>query len=80
MKAPSVANSTIFIKHHLPQVDTLQKYKKWGTNEIYVTNSFENFENTENYGIIVTSFDVLEKREYPIETKILGNSILYSQL
>lgn len=80
LKAPSVATSIIFIKHHLPQVDTLQKYKKWGTNEIYVTNSFENFENTENYGIIVTSFDVLEKREYPIETKILGNSILYSQL
>ena len=80
LKAPSVATSTIFIKHHLPQVDTLQKYKKWGTNEIYVTNSFENFENTENYGIIVTSFDVLEKREYPTETKILGNSILYSQL
>ena len=46
LKAPSVATSTIFIKHHLPQVDTLQKYKKWGTNEIYVTNSFENFENT----------------------------------
>lgn len=80
LNAPSVATSTIYAKHNLPKEETLQKYKKWGTNEIYITSDISGANNNEKYGIVYTSFDILEKREYPIETKIFGNSLLYSML
>lgn len=80
LNAPSVATSTIYAKHNLPKEETLQKYKKWGTNEIYITSDISGANNKEKYGIVYTSFDILEKREYPIETKIFGNSSLYSML
>ena len=74
LKPPNVATSTIYKQHGLPEKQVLEKYKNWGTNEIYITSGLNNDENKEKYGVVLTSFDILEAREYPIETILYGNS------
>jgi hypothetical protein len=53
------------------------KYKRWNKNmELYCTgNIVDEYTNSKKFGIVVTTFDVLEKREYKIETELLGNAI-----
>ena len=77
IKPPNVATSTVFTKHDLPEEKVLKKYKNWGTSEIYITHGLNLVANKEKYGVVLTSFDILEEREYPIETILLGNSISY---
>lgn len=78
LKPPNVATTTVFTMGHLPEDDVLIKYQKWGTNEIYITHGLNLNENKDTYGIVLTSFDILEAREYPIETILYGNSISYT--
>ena len=49
----------------------------WGNNvKVYSTGDIENPENDiEKNGIIRTSFDILEQKEIPIETRLLGNAV-----
>lgn len=77
LKPPNIATSTVYTRHKLPEEDVLKKYQSWGTREIYITHGLDRFVNKEKYGIVLTSFDILEEREYPIETILLGNSISY---
>lgn len=78
LKPPNIATSTVFTGHDLPEDKVLQRYKKWGTSEIYITHGLDCVANREKYGVVLTSFDILEEREYPIETILLGNSISYN--
>lgn len=75
--APSVATSTVYSQHNLPEEAVLMDYKKWHTKEIYITSHLSSDSNKETYGIVFTSFDILENREYPIETSLQGNSTRY---
>lgn len=75
---PSIATSTVFRKHNLPSKTVFAEYKKWGTDELYCTGDLDD-ENKDQYeyGIIRTSFDVLEKKEYVIETVMEKNAVNY---
>lgn len=77
INAPSVATSTVYRKGSIPKRETIQKYQKWGTKEIYCTGAInkEKMEE-EEYGVIRTNFDVLEKRCYKIETILEKNATL----
>lgn len=77
--APQVATSTVFYTKGLPDIEVLDKYKKWeDKTEIYVTGSTKDKEeNKKRLGIIKTTVDILEKREIPMKTKIDGNAIEY---
>lgn len=77
IKPPNVATSTVFTRHKLPEEVVLNKYHRWGTNEIYITHGLNRVVNEEKFGIVMTSFDLLEAREYPIETTLFGNAISY---
>jgi hypothetical protein len=74
---PKVAVTTVYKKYELPDKYVLMKYKRWNKNmEIYSTgNIVDEYTNSKKFGIVVTTFDVLEKREYKIETELLGNAI-----
>ena len=78
IKAPSVATSTVYNRHNLPEDAVLKEYQKWGTSEIYISSNPKCMENEDYYGIILTTIDVLEQKEYPIETMLLGNAYCYS--
>lgn len=75
--APSVATTTVYRAHQLPDKKVLKKYMKWGKNiEIYSTGDIENVgQDTEDNGIIKTTFDILEGKSIPIETFLLGNAV-----
>lgn len=77
VSAPSVATTTLFRGNKLPDKDVLKKYFLWGKNiEIYSTGNINNpHEDKSVFGIIRTSFDILNKKEIPIETQIDGNAI-----
>lgn len=77
LASPAAAVTTVYRIHDLPDKEVLKKYIMWGNNvKVYSTGDIENPENdTEKNGIIRTSFDILEQKEIPIETRLLGNAV-----
>ena len=74
--SPSVAATTVYRQHKLPNQEILELYKGYKGIELYSTGSIVNFEKEKKqYGIIRTTFDVLEKRKFCIETHLYGNAI-----
>lgn len=75
---PSIATTTIYKKNNLPEMKVLNLYRECNKNiELYSTGKFlENSRNMEGFGIVKTTFDILEKREYQIETELFGNAIV----
>ena len=72
--APSIATTTLSRRQGLPQKEIIENYFKWGCQEIYATGNIENHNSYGcGYGIIKTTFDILEKNEY-IETELFGNA------
>lgn len=77
MRSPSVATTTLYRKGRIPKQEILEKYRIWGTETICATGNVDDKKKDKNaYGVITTTFDVLEKKEYPIETRIEGNSVV----
>lgn len=80
MRSPSVATTTLYRKGRIPKPEILEKYRIWGTETIFATGNIEDKKMDKNaYGIITTTFDVLEQKEYPIETCIEGNSVVIGE-
>lgn len=76
--APSVATTTVYRKGSIPKIETMIKYQKWGTKEIYCTGTISGTEaEKDEYGVVRTNFDILEEREYKIETVIEKNATLF---
>lgn len=75
ISAPNIATTTVYRSGKLPQKETIIEYKNWGTKNICCTGSFFNSETEQNeYGVIKTNFDILENREYKIETMLEKNA------
>lgn len=74
---PGIAASTLFRIHRLPREEAFAKYYNWGCKEIYLTGNMEGERDTVGYGIVKTTFDVLEKSEYDIETKLIGDAVVH---
>jgi hypothetical protein len=77
---PSVATTTVYKKYALPDKAVLKRYRQWNANmEIYATDSIvDNDYKVDKYGVVTTTFDVIEKREYNIETELYGNAVMVS--
>lgn len=77
ISSPSVATTTVYRSNGLPKETVLKKYIRWGNNmEIYSTGDVCDEKNDEDrIGIIRTSFDILENKEIPIETYLIGNAV-----
>lgn len=77
VSAPSVATTTLFRVNKLPDKEVLKKYFLWGKDiEIYSTGNINNpDEDKSGVGIVRTTFDILNKKEIPIETQIDGNAV-----
>ena len=75
---PCIASTTLFRIHKLPQEEILDKYFDWGCNEIYATGNINETKAGIGYGIIKTTFDILEKNEY-IETELIGDAVAYEK-
>lgn len=81
ISAPNVAATTLYRKGQIPKREVLAKYRIWGTEIICATGNIDDKEKDNNpYGIIRTTFDVLEQKEYPIETRIEGNAVWIEDL
>ena len=81
ISAPNVATTTLYRKGQLPKRKVLAKYRMWGTDIICATGNIDDREKDINtYGIIKTTFDVLEQKEYLIETQIEGNAVWIEDL
>ena len=74
---PGIAASTLFRIHRLPREEAFAKYYNWGCKEIYLTGNMEGERDTVGYGIVKTTFDILEKSEYDIETKLIGDAVVH---
>ena len=74
---PAVATTTVYRIHKLPDKEILKRYVLWGNNtEVYSTGNIENAEcDKEKSGVVRTLFDILEKKEIPIETYLCGNAV-----
>ena len=72
-----IAASTLFRIHRLPREEVLTKYYNWGCKEIYLTGNIEEGKDTMGYGIVKTTFDILEKNEYDIETELIGDAVVH---
>ena len=77
--APNVATTTLFRIHKLPHEQILDKYFTWGCNEIYTTGNTKKENDKIGYGIIKTTFDILEQNEYSIETELVGDAAVYQK-
>lgn len=76
IKAPNVAVSTVFRMHHLPERAVLKKYGFWGKKtELYCSGNPESMDSICKPGIVQTTFDVLQKRDFPIETSLHGGAV-----
>lgn len=79
IKPPSIAITTLFRKHKLPRGQVIDKYFKWGCGEVYATGNIEESSSYNwGYGIVKTTFDILEENEY-IETKLIGDALPYGR-
>ena len=77
--APNIATTTLYRRYRLPQNEVIDRYYEWGCQEIYTTGNIEDSSSYNNgYGIIRTTFDILEKNEY-IETELIGDAIPYAK-
>ena len=74
---PGIVASTLFRIHRLPREEAFAKYYNWGCKEIYLTGNIEGERDTVGYGIVKTTFDILEKSEYDIETKLIGDAVVH---
>lgn len=76
---PQNITTTTYKNHELPKIDVLKKYQNLGKEtKIYISENInDNISNIEDYGLIKTTFDILEQAPYPIETILKGNAILY---
>lgn len=76
---PQNITTTTYKIHELPKIDILKKYQNLGKEtKIYISENInDDISNIENYGLIKTTFDILEQAPYPIETILKGNAILY---
>lgn len=81
IEAPSVAASTVYRSHNLPDKKVLKKYYTWGKEtKIYVTGDVESAENDhDRSGVIKTIFDITEKKDILIETALSGNAVCVAQ-
>ena len=78
--APCVATTTVYRSGSIPRIETIKKYQHWGTKEIYCTGAFNEVDTEKDeYGIVRTNFDILEKREYEIETVLEKNATLLEE-
>lgn len=77
--APNIATTTLYRRYDLPQGEVIDKYFEWGCQEIYTTGNIEDKNAYDcGYGVIKTTFDILEKNEY-IETELIGDAIRYEK-
>lgn len=76
---PKNITTTTYKQHELPKIDILKKYQSLGKKtKIYISENInDDISNIEDYGLIKTTFDILEQAPYPIETILKGNAILY---
>ena len=77
--APDIAATTLFRIHSLPEEQVLAKYDNWGCGEIYLTGNMEKGKDTVGYGIVKTTFDILEQNEYDIETELIGDAVVHQK-
>lgn len=75
--APAVATTTVYRINNLPDKHVLEKYVRWGKDiEVYSTGSINSvIEDKKISGVIKTTFDILEKKDIPIETNLYGNAV-----
>ena len=79
IKPPNIAATTLFRRQKLPRAEVMNKYFKWGCEEVYATGNIEEHSAHDcGYGIIKTTFDILEKNEY-IETVLIGDALPYGK-
>ena len=75
--APSVATTTVYSRGKIPSKEVLDTYRTWGTETVICTSNIEKEkDNPDLFGMIKTTFDILEQREYQIETTLIGNSVV----
>jgi beta-lactamase superfamily II metal-dependent hydrolase len=75
IQPPNVATSTVFRRHRLPDKEVLSKYASWNPKmELYCSDSIDDAKNDETVGIIKTTFDILQRNKFPIETSIYGSA------
>lgn len=80
IETPNIAVTTLFRRFDLPQTEVIDKYFNWGCEEIYATGNIQNAVcDNLGYGIIRTTFDILEKREYIAETELIGDAVTYEK-
>lgn len=77
ISAPAVATTTVYRIHNLPNKEILKRYIMWGNNiQVYSTGDIESSEHDNGRsGTVKTKFDILEKKEIPIETALFGNAV-----
>lgn len=77
IQSPEIATTTLYRKGKIPKQKTLEKYRVWGTKIICATGNIDDKNMDKNaYGIIKTTFDILEQNEFSIETRIEGNAVV----
>lgn len=77
--APNIAATTVYRIHNLPDKNVLKNYYSWHRGiEIYSTGDVDcAARDTCSVGIIQTTFDILEEREFAIETLLKGNAVKF---
>ena len=75
--SPNIAVSTAYKKGKIPKKSILDKYKIWGTSHVICSENFIDNQNQHELGIIKTTFDILENKDFPIETELFGNAFEY---
>jgi beta-lactamase superfamily II metal-dependent hydrolase len=74
--APSIASTTVFRTHSLPDPSVLSVYKRWSPQmQVYSSGSIDGNKDDLRYGIVQTRFDILQKEEVAIETELFGNAV-----
>lgn len=58
----------------------MAKYDNWGCRRNFdLTGNMEKGKDTVGYGIVKTTFDILEQNEYDIETELIGDAAVYQK-
>lgn len=67
---PVIATTTVFRSKNLPNKVILEKYKEWGVQSLICTGHINKRNDTDDYGYIKTTFDLLKTSgtiEIPVE-------------
>lgn len=71
---PTIAATTVFRAKNLPNKNVLEQYKEWGVQSLFCTGHL-NTSDTEDYGFIKTTFDVLKSSgNIIIKNECYGNA------